>query len=198
MRNYSLRVANGDIQTKENVQFHIYVRKVSDHPRQLPKKIVVLYVSTSPLNMVTIQARIESKVVSCLRIPGASQTENQDNEVRENVETMDNDDPITPTSAEDEIDLSGITDEELRSRVQAVLEGHKPMWDGQLGEIVATRHLIDLKPGSVPKHQMTYRQKLAMRDALYNEICQQIEAGVIEPSKNEWGRPVVLVIKKDW
>lgn len=45
--------------------------------------------------------------------------------------------PSTPTVAGDEIDLSGIEDAELRTRVRAIPEIHKPIWAVQIGEIVA-------------------------------------------------------------
>lgn len=114
--------------------------------------------------------------------PGASETTNQDNKVRNNVENMYIDVQSTPGRSEDEIDMSGIVDPELRTRFRAMMESRKPMWVGMLGEIVATRLLILIKPGSVPKRQMPYRQRLSMRDATSKQISQQLEAGVIETS----------------
>lgn len=182
MRKYRLHASNGVIKTKVNVQFHIFVTNVSDNPRQIPNKTLPVYVSANSLAMVTVPARIYNKVESFLCISGVSETEHQDKKVRNDVETMGIDVPSVPASFEDKIDLSGIEDPELRTLVSTMLEIHKYKWDGQLGEIVATRHRLELKPGSVPKYQITDLQGLVMRDATSKPIHQQIKAFLIEPS----------------
>ena len=47
--------------------------------------------------------------------------------------------------------------EDLRSRIERLLEPHEAMWDGTLGLIKATEHHIDLEAGSRPVHQPPYR-----------------------------------------
>lgn len=71
------------------------------------------------------------------------------------------------------------------------------MWAGQLSATVTTKHRIKLEPGNVPKHQITYRQGLDMRNATSKYIRQHLDDGVIEPSTSEWASPMVLVPKKD-
>lgn len=73
---------------------------------------------------------------------------------------------------------------------------HKSMWSGQLGEIVTTKHRIELNPGSVPKNQMTYRQRFSMWYVTSKKILQQLYSGVIKPSSSNWDSPVVFVPKK--
>lgn len=62
MTKYRLRVANGVIETKENVPFHILFRNLSDQSRQIPKKAVLSNVSPNPVSIVTLPERIFNKV----------------------------------------------------------------------------------------------------------------------------------------
>lgn len=71
------------------------------------------------------------------------------------------------------------------------------MWEGRICDIVVTKHKIELKPSSVHNNKITYRQDLVRRNATSYQIRQQIDSGIIEPSKNEWESHVVLVTKKD-
>lgn len=71
------------------------------------------------------------------------------------------------------------------------------MWDGQAGEIFATKPRIDLKSGSVTKNQIYYRHGLSMRKTKSKKIHQQIYNEEIELSTKKWASPVVLVPKKD-
>ena len=61
-----------------------------------------------------------------------------------------------------------------------MLETHQDMWtSGRLGEIYATEHRIDLKPGTKPIRSMPYRQGAAMRDKTAAEIRKMLDAGFI-------------------
>lgn len=72
------------IGTKTKLPFNIVVRNFSDNQPQLPKKTVLTYVNPNPLALVTLPARIYNKMVIFLWIIGASETEEQDHEVRKN------------------------------------------------------------------------------------------------------------------
>lgn len=65
------------------------------------------------------------------------------------------------------------------------------------GEIVGTKHQIELKTGSVPKYQNSYQQGLPMADATSKLIRQNIYAVVIDTWTSEWASNVVLVPKMD-
>lgn len=70
------------------------------------------------------------------------------------------------------------------------------MWLGQLERISATEHHINHKPGTLPVHQMTYRQGTDRRKVTFNDLGEQLQAGVNEPENREWESTVALVIKK--
>lgn len=57
--------------------------------------------------------------------PGATETEEMDKEVHNKNDTKIIDVPNEPKSAEDDMDLSGISDPELKNRVRKMLESHK-------------------------------------------------------------------------
>ena len=67
-----------------------------------------------------------------------------------------------------------------------MLTKHEDMWrPGQLGEITATEHRIELAPGTKPIRQAPYRQGNCGRDVQAGEIAKMLEAGVIEPATRE-------------
>ena len=100
-----------------------------------------------------------------------------------------------PRNWKDELDLSHIDDEELRSRVIAILEKHSGMWDGSLGEINATCHRLPLVDGARPHREMPRRTGPETRRKIAEEVRKMLHAGVIEPAASEWASPVVLVGK---
>jgi len=85
----------------------------------------------------------------------------------------------------------------LVPKIIEMLTKHSPMWNGELGEIAATHHRINLKPESVPKRQAPYRAGHKSRELITEQVEKMRKAGVIEPAQSEWASPVVLVTKKD-
>ena len=57
----------------------------------------------------------------------------------------------------DKIDLSHLKDATLRKRVLTLLEMYATVFEGRLGQIDATEHHINLKPGTAPIRQQPYR-----------------------------------------
>lgn len=51
-----------------------------------------------------------------------------------------------------------------------MMENQKPMCAWKLGEIFFTKNQIEIKPGSVPKNQNSYRKSLKMKDTKYKYI----------------------------
>ena len=95
------------------------------------------------------------------------------------------------------MDLSHITDEKLKERIQDMLAPHKDMWSGDLGKIRATKPHIDLRPDTGPLHQHPYRAGPEWRKVLEENINLQLAADVIEPAQSDWASPVLLGPKED-
>jgi Reverse transcriptase (RNA-dependent DNA polymerase) len=81
--------------------------------------------------------------------------------------------------------------------VLGMLERHRSMWDGRLGQVHAATHRIDLIPTVKPVHAQPYRAGPRARAAESAEIQRMLKEGVIEPATSEWASPVVLVPKSD-
>ena len=104
---------------------------------------------------------------------------------------------IRDSSWKDQIDLSHIRHSSLRRKIMRLLERHKSMFYGKLGTVHATTHHIELKPGTAPIRQLSYRARSEKREQIHEQIAYQLAAGVIEPAQSEWASPVLLAPKKD-
>lgn len=62
-----------------------------------------------------------------------------------------------------------------------MLEIQRSMWAGQIDEIVAKKHLVEIEPGRVPENQMTSRQELEVLDETFKDIRKQLDVDLIEP-----------------
>jgi hypothetical protein len=96
----------------------------------------------------------------------------------------------------DQLDLCHLEPAE-RKTVTDMLEPHKAMWDGHLGEVTATQHRIDLIPGARPVHSRPYRAGARAREIEKAEIEKMLAQGVIELATCEWASPIVMVPKPD-
>ena len=91
----------------------------------------------------------------------------------------------------------GASFEKNRDRIERLLEPYQDMWSGQLGQLKATEHRIELEPGSKPVHQAPYRAGPLQREMEKKEIDNMLEKGVIEPATTDWASPIVFVPKAD-
>ena len=58
-------------------------------------------------------------------------------------------------------------------------------------------HYIDLKPGTRPIKQRSYRTPLALKEIMKQKVFEMMEKEVIRHSFSPWGSPCLLVKKKD-
>jgi len=86
---------------------------------------------------------------------------------------------------------------ELIPKIIGMIKKYSSMWSGQLGEITATQHRINLKTDSVPMRQPPYRVGHKSREIITQQVHKMPQAGVIKPAQSEWASLVVLVTKKD-
>ena len=77
--------------------------------------------------------------------------------------------------------------------VLATLRAHLEMWDGRLGNVMATSHRIYTTPGARPVHTHPYREGPCAREVEREEIERMLAQGVIEPATSEWASPIGLV-----
>jgi len=93
-----------------------------------------------------------------------------------------------------ELDLGEVSDE-LRPKLQAVLDRYKSVWHGSLGSIKKATHRIVLRPGATPVRQHLYKAGPRTREIEKEQVELMQSMGVIEPSTSEWASPVVIVPK---
>jgi len=93
--------------------------------------------------------------------------------------------------------LNELDQPHLIPQIIRMLEFHASMWHGELGEIAATNHRINLQQEAKPSRQAPYRAGHKSRELIAEQVRKMRDAGVIEPAQSEWASPVVIVTKKD-
>ena len=93
--------------------------------------------------------------------------------------------------------MKNLDNQNLQPKIIAILAKYEQMWNGELGEIHATTHRIQLKPETTPIRQPPYRAGHQNRKVISDQVDSMLQAGVIEPAQSEWASPVVVVPKKD-
>jgi hypothetical protein len=84
-----------------------------------------------------------------------------------------------------------------RAAILGMLEKHRSMWNGKLGQVHSTAHRIDFLPGQKPVQCQPYRAGPKSRTLESAEIQRMLKSEVIEPETSEWASPIVLVAKPD-
>ena len=96
----------------------------------------------------------------------------------------------------DEVDLSHLSSA-MHQKVHQMLKPFSSVWNGELGTVTVTKHLIDLQEGTRPVHCQPYRTGPKSRENQQSEVDKTLKTGVIEPGCSEWASPVVLSPKSD-
>jgi hypothetical protein len=84
-----------------------------------------------------------------------------------------------------------------RTEILGMLQKHRSMWNGRLGQVHSTAHRIYLIPGQKPVHCQPYRAGTKPRALESTEIQRMLKAEVIESATSEWASTIVLVAKPD-
>ena len=103
--------------------------------------------------------------------------------------------PELPPSVDD-LDLSHL-DKKLQKRFRKMLSAFTGMWDGNLGVIMDTEHLITLREDAKSFRINPYRTGPAGRTEIRKAVTAMKEDGIIREAKSEWASPVVLIPKSD-
>lgn len=73
----------------------------------------------------------------------------------------------------------------LHESDRALLEQHTYLWAGQLGKLEITPHRVDVKVGARSIRSQPYRTGFHNRQYIAEQVANQTELGVIEPSQSE-------------
>jgi len=85
-----------------------------------------------------------------------------------------------PDKPRPEVDWTGVP-EDLRGKVNGVLDEYQDLRAGQLGKVDLTPHRIEAIPGERPRWAQPYRASLAVRVVIAAEVKKQRDVGVISP-----------------
>ena len=206
-------------------RFRVFLSNFSKSPRRLPKGTVVGYANRNPISIVTPDRDVAEecgKVLNLTTLPTSSSPEFEienptwddpcanfqvggslEPVLHTQEETPGRRESLSPGSAgpsatwQESVNLDHIPDDELRTKIMAMLAKHSDMWDGSLGEIHATKHRLPLVEGARPHREMPRRTGPENRRRIAEELQKMLHAGVIGPATSEWASQVVLVGRKD-
>ncbi|CAN8069066.1 unnamed protein product [Agarophyton chilense] len=136
--------ANGIVQVDPGSPFWILVINFTDNDYQIPKNQVVA--TALPHPTVVFPTHISTAEVLGLTHVGDTDEELQTPSGDQLQSAKD------PERLVDELDLAHVS-EHYRTKIRSMLKKYTSMWSGNLGEISATEHHIDLVQGSRPISQ---------------------------------------------
>ena len=193
-----VHMANGVAEILPNQPFTVRVVNTSTKIRRLPKAMVLGHALPHPTAMVTLIEDPDGPEDS-----SQADSDQYRNESSPMEYVIHRDPPPLP----DRPDVDGDTWKEAvqlshlpeadRAEILGMLEKHRSMWNGRLGQVHSTAHRIDLIPGQTPVHCQPYRAGPNARALESTEIQRMLQAKVIEPTTSEWASPIVLVAKPD-
>jgi hypothetical protein len=179
-------LANGVADIRPHVPFKVWVINTSDRQHTLQKGMILGWTLPHPMQILTVHTdgdRKDGELVGW----SAPEIERTTNDFQP--PDVPGQDATGPDQRwKDQVDLSLFFSTE-RQAVTNILEPHKAIWDGHLGEVTATQHRIDLIPGAKPVHSQLYRDGTRAREIEKAEIEKMLAQGVIKPATCEWLPP---------
>ena len=85
---------------------------------------------------------------------------------------------------------------EQREQLEALLREYQVVFKGKPERTNVIKHFIPTTESS-PVKQHPFHLPHAYWDEVKQELWQMLAEGIIEPSRNDWASPIVLVRKKD-
>ncbi len=209
-------MANGIAEIRKNEPFRVYVANFSRHPRLIPKNVPlgrVRSVQTDTSEQPSAYALLQGKETDLKEgavWPRRIDDEGNKSHVPDGVVSDQSlhkfsnlipckeyeEDPRTWEEILEQ-NLEDFSEKSLKEGILRMLRKHQDMWKGQLGEVKATEHRIDLEPDTRPIRQAPYRAGQKTRELIKSEIDRMTAQGVIEPAMSEWASAVVIVPKTD-
>jgi Reverse transcriptase (RNA-dependent DNA polymerase) len=193
-----VQMANGVAEILPTQPFTVRVVNTSLKIRRLPKGMVLGHALPHPTAMVAL-----------IEDPEASEdpTDGDNEHARKELSPMEYGLQKDPTPLPDRPDVEGDTWKKAvqldhlptadRAEILGMLQKHRSMWNGRLGQVHSTARRIDLIPGQKPVHYQPYRAGPKSRALESAEIQRILKAEVIEPATSEWASRIVLVAKPD-
>jgi len=212
----SCLASNGIAEVSPGKRFRILVANFSKEARTLVKNQVVAHATSQPTFLVDspicladvlgvdldkLKESERETVVSFKRRAAMDRdkwfsrsTDALEAKIKKDAEREET--PDRPATVEDDVNLSEVP-EKYHDAIKAMLNKHKEMWDGKLGEVKTTEHAIDLKEDAKPVRSHPYRAGPKERELAEAEIQRQLRDGVIEPAVSEWASPILFAPKGD-
>ncbi len=208
LKDRQLLLANGVVNIKAEDHFYVYVTNYGSRPTILHPGMTldnakpspgIAHVMVSPAAFPDGKAAAE--VVQTQTHPPKLDRSSGSGEEAEETDCSDDEQPIEDmevillTEAENDDEktpdwrdllmpsLDALNDENSRQDIISMLERHAEIWNGRLGELVATEHRVDVLQGTKPIRQPPYRAGHESRQLIQHQVNTMLEAGVIEPSQ---------------
>ena len=100
------------------------------------------------------------------------------------------------TLTEDKPTMGSQLNMKQRQELEKLLYEYREVMKNKPGKTTIAEHAIDTGPAT-PVRLPPYRLPHVYKDAVYKEIQDMLQAGMIEPSTSCWASPIVPVRKKD-
>jgi hypothetical protein len=179
-----VHMANGVAENLPTQPFTVRVVNNSMKIRRLPKGMVLGHALPHPTAMVAL---IKDQDVS------EDSTDGDNEHARKELSPMEyglqRDPPLLPDRPDVERDIwkESVQLDHLptadRAEILGMLQKHRSMRNGRLGQVHSTAHRIDLIPGQKPVHCQPYRAGPKSRALESAEIQRMLKAEVIEPQR---------------
>lgn len=76
------------------------------------------------------------------------------------------------------------------------MKKYKFLYNGNFGEVVATRHVIDYTIDAKTVQKCQYRTGSGIREVVAYHFTKKLNHGIIEPANTPWYLPVMSATKK--
>lgn len=159
IQNYMFLGANGIINTISNVPLGIFV---IGKPFQLPKKTVLSTSFLTRFQLYLYKPVFRTRCWSSSAYPRWLLPIKLSAKLRRLMRRRTKKPWTLPKRTCYVINVSGITDLLLSTRVQNILENYKPTWTVSIRYISTTKHRLEIKPGSITECQIPYRKGLSI------------------------------------
>lgn len=171
--------ANCIAQVQPDTPFWMLVSNSTSHPVMLHKNQLAAVAFPHP----TVLVPMHIFLTELLGISLPDDVQPPSTATEEQPEPKDNRSAGDLSLSVDRLDLYHVP-EPHRERLRRLRQKYSPIWSGNVGDIVTTKHHIDLPPGTRPIAQHPYRADPRMREIEPQQVDTMLEKGLIEPAQS--------------